>query len=363
MTSKKRVIKALDHQRPDIIPTDYWAVPETTQILLKKFGLKNEEQLLRKLGIDIRYVKPRYLKEDYQEQPDGSLHKRRDGNTFVDIWGVERRKVSWGKGSYLEVKREPLAQARNVKEIERYNWPNPKDFDFKSVSKQCTQYKDYAVICTGDRLTTRASVFKLAMYLRGMDRLLKDLYLNPKLVKALVAELTKFHLVHNRMIFEAAADKIDIFMLGDDFGSAKGPMISPDKFRKFFKTPLRKLIALSKKYGLKAMLHTDGGVRELIPDFIDIGLDILNPIQTSAKGMNPHQLKKEFGQDLCFHGSVDVQHTLPFGTEEQVKTEVWKRIDALGPDGFILAPSHNLQPDVPVQNIIAMYQSAQSYTP
>ena len=358
MNSQQRVICVIAHKSPDRIPVDYWAVPELTETLLEKFGLVNEEQLLEKLIIDIRYVKPSYIGSDFEEQPDGSLHRKLSDGTFVDIWGVRRKKVNWGKGSYLEMIESPLRDASSVKEIESHIWPRVEDFDYQSISRQCKKYKDLAIILTGDRLTTRASVFKLAMYLRGMDKLLMDLALNPKLVEALVAKLLEFHLEHNRRIFEAASKEIDIFMIGDDFGSENGLLLSPLMFRRFFKPALGCLIDLAKKFNLKTMLHTCGAVRELIPDLIEIGLDVLNPIQTRAKGMDPKKLKKEFGKDICFHGSMDVQKTLPFGTPDEIKRTVNSRIKTLGKGGgFILAPSHNLQPDIPIENIIAMYEA------
>ncbi|TKJ47566.1 hypothetical protein CEE34_03265 [Candidatus Aerophobetes bacterium Ae_b3a] len=358
MNSKERVLTAVAHSQPDRIPVDYWAVPELTETLLEKFGLVNEEQLLEKLKIDIRYVKPDYTSSDFEEQPDGSLHKRLSDGTFIDIWGVKRKKITWGRGSYLEVINSPLGGANSVKEIENHSWPDVGAFNYESILKQCLNYKDFAIICTGDRLTTRASIFKLAMYLRGMDKFFMDLALNPGLVEALVAKLLEFHLEHNRRIFEAAAKNVDIFMLGDDFGSENGLLISLAMFRKFFKPALQDLINLAKKFNLKTMLHTCGGVRELIPDLIEIGLDILNPIQTRAKGMDPKKLKKEFGKDICFHGSIDIQKTLPFGTPDEIKRTVNSHIKTLGEGGgFILAPSHNLQMDIPIDNIIAIYEA------
>ncbi|MFQ5835214.1 MAG: uroporphyrinogen decarboxylase family protein, partial [bacterium] len=341
----------------------YWAVPEVTEILLKKFGVRDEDEFLEILGVDIRYVKPSYTGSDFKEQPDGSLHRKLSNGTFVDIWGVKRKKVDWGRGSYLEVIESPLRDANNVKEIEDNTWPSVETFDYQSISRQCSKYKDLAIILTGDRLTTRASVFKLAMYLRGMDKFLMDLVLSPKLVEALVAKLLKFHLEHNRRIFQAAAKEIDIFMLGDDFGSENGLLISLPMFRRFFKPALRCLIDLAKKFNLKTMLHSCGGIRELIPDFIEIGLDILNPIQIQAKGMDPEDLKREFGHDICFHGSIDVQKELPFRSPDEIRKIVRSRIKILGKSGgFILAPSHNLQPDIPIDNIVAMYETKREYT-
>ena len=358
MNSKERVLTAVAHSQPDRIPVDYWAVPELTETLVKNFGLMNRDQLLEKLKIDIRYVKPDYISPDFEEQPDGSLHRGLSDGTFIDIWGVKRKRINWGKGSYLEMISSPLGEANSVREIENHSWPDVEAFNYESILKQCLNYKDFAIICTGDRLTTRASIFKLAMYLRGMDRFFMDLALNPGLVETLVAKLLEFHLEHNRRIFEAAAKHMDIFMLGDDFGSENGLLISLAMFRKFFKPALGDLINLAKKFDLKTMLHTCGGIRELIPDLIEIGLDILNPIQTRAKGMDPKKLKKEFGKDICFHGSVDVQKTLPFGVPDEIKRTVDSYVKTLGEGGgFILAPSHNLQMDIPIDNILAMYEA------
>jgi len=356
MNSKERVFAAIAHRSPDRVPVDYWAVPEVNETLLKKFGIEKENDLLNRLEVDLRYVKPSYTSSEFKEQPDGSLHRKLPDGTLVDIWGVRRKKVNWGKGSYLEMIESPLRDASSVKEIENYAWPSVEDFDYQSISRQCKKCEDLAIILTGDRLTTRASVFKLAMYLRGMDKLLMDLALNPKLVEALVAKLLEFHLEHNRRIFEASAKEIDIFMLGDDFGSENGLLLSPSMFRRFFKPALQCLIDLAKKFNLKTMLHSCGGVRELIPDFIEMGLDILNPIQIQAKGMDPEELKREFGGDICFHGSIDVQKELPFRTPEEIRKIVRSRINILGEDGgFILSPSHNLQSDIPVDNIIAVH--------
>ncbi len=363
MNSKQRVITTLNHQQPDRVPVDYWAVPEVDQILLEAFQLKNKEEILDKFEVDFRYVKPVYAGSDFEERPDGSLHRKLAEGRLVDIWGVKRKEIEWAKGTYLEVTRSPLAEIESVREIENYPLPEVKNFDYHSLSEQCDKYRDFGIIFTGDRLATRASVFKLAMYLRGIDNLLMDMISNPKLVEALVSRLLEFHLEHNRLIFEAATAKVGIFMMGDDFGSEKGLLISPSMFRKFFKPALRSLIDLAKRFSLKTMLHSCGGIRELIPDFIEIGLDILNPVQIRAKGMDPEDLKGEFGRNICFHGSIDVQEELPFRTPDEIRKIVKSRIKVLGENGgFILAPAHNLQSDIAIENIIAMYEAKREYT-
>lgn len=356
MNSKERVLATIAHQEPDRVPVDYWAVPEVTESLLEEFAVEEEHDLLSRLNVDIRYVNPSYTGSHFKERPDGSLHRELSNGTFVDIWGVKRKMVNWGKGTYLEMIESPLRDADNVKKIENHTWPSVEAFDYQSISRQCNKYKDLAIILTGDRLTTRASVFKLAMYLRGMEKFLMDLVLSPKLAEALVAKLLEFHLEHNRRIFQAAASEIDIFMLGDDFGTENGLLVGVPMFRRIFKPALRCLIDLAKEFGLKTMIHSCGAIRELIPDFIEMGLDILNPIQIRAKGMNPEDLQREFGKDICFHGSMDVQKELPFRTPEEIRKIVRSRIEVLGKNGgLILAPSHNLQPDVPMENILALY--------
>ena len=139
-------------------------------------------------------------------------------------------------------------------------------------------------------------------------------------------------------------------------------MISAEMFRRYFAPRLKEFATQAKSYGMKVMLHSCGGVRELIPDIIDIGVDILNPVQTNAKGMIPEELKAEFGDKLCFHGGIDIQHTLPFGTVEDVEKEVKDRIRVLGKDGgYILVSTHNIQTDTPIENIMKMYQVAADF--
>jgi len=359
MNSKERVKMAVSHSVPDRTPKDYWAVPETTERLINFFAVNNKEELLDKLGIDCRYIKPDYTGEVFSEEKDESLQQKLPDGNYKDIWGIIRKRVEWGRGSYLEVISSPFSEIETVKDIENYSWSDPEVFDYKGMKEKCSKkYRDKAVIFTGDRLTTRASVFKLALYLRGFENFFIDLATNEKLVCAIVEKLLKFHLIYAQKTFESAGDIIDIFMLGDDFGTETGPLISPGYFRKFFKNPLKQLIELGHKYDVKVMLHSCGGIKEFIPDFIEIGLDILNPVQPGAAGMAPDELKKEFGKDLCFHGAIDVQKVLPFGSPDEVREEVKEKIAILGKKGgFILAPSHNLQPDVSPENIAAMYEN------
>ena len=152
-------------------------------------------------------------------------------------------------------------------------------------------------------------------------------------------------------------DLADILMIADDYGTQSSLMMSQKHFREFFKEPTQALIELGKKYGLKIMLHCDGNVRELIPEFIDMGIDILNPIQNVGPDMDPKVLKREFGKDLCFHGAIDTQQDLPHLSPEEVTGDVRKKVEMLGKGGgYILSPTHMIQLDVPLENILKMYQ-------
>jgi uroporphyrinogen decarboxylase len=266
--------------------------------------------------------------------------------------------VDYSDGNYLEVEHYPLEGDIGISDIENYTWPDPDHYDYSVIPTLCEKYGDYAILNVGNRLN-RTSVLKAAMYLRGMQQLMIDMALNPPLVKVLLEKIADYYLAHNERIFKAGEGLIDIFMMGDDFGTQKGLLISPEMFRKFFAPKLKEFAAQAKSYGLKVMLHSCGSIRELIPDIIEIGVDILNPIQTHAKGMIPEELKKEFGDRICFHGGIDIQRTLPFGTTEDVEREVKHRIRILGKEGgYILASTHNIQSDTPIENVLRMYETA-----
>ncbi|UCG06806.1 MAG: hypothetical protein JSV83_23390, partial [Desulfobacterales bacterium] len=218
--------------------------------------------------------------------------------------------------------------------------------------------EQYAVICGADRLN-RTAQFKPAMYLRGIEKLLLDLTLNPVFVEALTQRLTDYYLEYNEKIFRKANGKIDIFFMGDDFGTQEGMFLSKEMWRKFFKPGFKKFIEQAHSYGIKVMHHTCGSVVELIPEFIECGLDILQSLQPRAKGMDLKKIKREYGNDIAFQGGIDIQDTMPFGTVEQVKDDVKRTIETLGPGGgYILCTSHNLQADTPIENILSMYETA-----
>jgi len=356
---RERVLAAIDHREPDRVPIDFWAVPEIMNRLQHHYGISDEERLLEYLGVDMRVVwGPSYAGLEMRCYADG---------TVEDLWGVRRRVITFGegekRGSYKELAFSPLASAMTVREIENYpGWPSPDWWDYSMIAEQCARFSGYCVGFAGDRLD-RTSQLKTAMYLRGIEQIMIDLVKNPALVECMLEHITAYYLEYNRRVFEAAGERIDVFMMGDDFGMQAGPMMSVAMWQRYFEKGFRAYIDLAHHYGIQVMHHTCGAVRPLIPLFIDAGLDILQSLQPRAADMDLAGLKREFGHDLVLHGSVDIQRTLPFGTPDDVRAEVRQRLEVGKPDGgFIICTAHNIQVDVPLTNVLALVEAYQEYT-
>ncbi len=350
MTSKERVLRAIDRELQDRTPVDFAGTADTVGKLEAHFDCSGYDSVLEHLGVDFRTVKPRYVGPELPRRADGS---------YRDVYGAWRRTVRFASGSYEEVVESPLAQAETVEEIRAFPMPRAEWFDFSDIAHQCEQYAQFAVLAGGTRndLDIRGySTFQTPTYLRPMEQLFQDLYTRPQLAQALFERFADFFLAFYEQLFQAARGGIDLFVVLDDYGGQQGPLVSRELWREFVRPHLKPGIDLAKSFGARVMLHSCGSVRALIPEFLELGVEVLDPIQVQAAGMAPGELAEEFGERLSFHGSIDVQHTLPFGTPEDVRAEVAQRVATLGRNhGFILAPSHNIQPDTPVANVLALY--------
>jgi len=359
MDARERVSLTLAHKEPDRVPIDYWATKEINRKLLSHMGFSTQENLLQHFDVDFRYIDgPMYIGPEPQVHEDGSVE---------DHWGVPRVRVKVGSGEetgeYQEVINFPLSEATSVDQIRDYpKWPNPDWFDYQPVREQVAQARatGKVVVFMGDRMN-RCAQLKPAMYVRGIEQILLDLALNPEIAEYIFQRVAAFYLEYSRRTFEAADGGIDIFMTGDDFGTQKGLFMSPDMWRRFLRPGFKAFIELGKRYGCTIAHHSCGSIQPIIPDLIECGLDILNPIQPEARDMAGADLKKLFGDALCFHGSISIQRTLPFGTPDDVRNEVRDRFEALGPGGgFIFCTAHNIQADTPVENVEALFEAYQA---
>ncbi len=344
MTSKERWRATIAKKGVDHIPTDYWGTPEITDKLLQELKCKNPDELWAKLNID-RVV-----------GVGGDLHDpHAKERGKADIWGMEWRKVNYanGAGTYDEIARNPLAKITSVKEMEDYPWPDPKWWTFENVLDKCLEYKGRPI---------QGSYFEpmwLYSYMRGMEQAMSDFYENPEMVEAALERIFQIHYELNEKTLIAAKGNIDIAYIAEDLGTQESLLYSPAIFRKFLKPRMKKMMELVHKHGAYVMTHSDGAILAIIPDLVEIGVDILNPIQWRCAGMDRQVLKKTFGAKLCFHGAMDNQQTLPFGTVAEVRQEVRDNIRILGEGGgYILSPCHNIQSITPVENIVAMYDEA-----
>ncbi|MFH1570714.1 MAG: uroporphyrinogen decarboxylase family protein [Gemmatimonadota bacterium] len=355
MDSRERTFLALSFQEPDRVPVDCWMSAGFEDKLRRVTG-ETRLAFLDRHDVDLRYIDgPRYV--------GPPLRRFRDG-TDEDIWGVRRQvvqvDVGGGRETYHEVSVSPLAGVATPEEVEAHgHWPSPDWFDYTPVEAQCRAIRDQGRVAVfqGDRLN-RLAQLKPAMYLRGVERIFLDLVERPAVARAVIGRIRRFYLEYAERLFAAAAGQLDLVLTGDDFGSQRGPLMSPAMWRDFLGEGFAAYTDLAHASGLQVMHHTCGSVRPLIPDLLDRGLDVLQSLQPEAEDMDPARLKVQFGRRLAFHGGISVQHTLPHGAPADVRREVALRLAALGVGGgYILGTSHNLQADVPLENAEALFRA------
>jgi uroporphyrinogen decarboxylase len=313
------------------------------------------EAFLDRYDVDLRYIPgPAYIGSPLE-----------DGR---DIWGVRRTQIEvevpGGTESYSEVAESPLAAMESVEQIEAYaGWPSPDDFDYSIVETQCDAIRAErrAVVFMGDRLN-RVAQLKPAMYLRGIENTFLDLAVRPEIVQAILTQIRTFYMAYLERILDAARGKVDIVLTGDDFGSQKGLLISPDAWRTFIRPGFAAYVDLIKSYDAAAMHHTCGSVVDLVPDLIACGLDVLQSIQPEADGMSLADLVARYGGELCFHGGISIQQTMPFGTPDEVRAAVREIAEVAKPDGgYIFGTAHNIQADTRVKNVLTLLSAYHTY--
>lgn len=377
MTSRERVLTTLRHQEPDRIPFDLGStgstginadtyvrlrrllgLPEREPVLsdLKQHLARVDEDLLQRLEVDTRGV---------QRRPGSSYHFELQEDAeyyyYTDEWGITYRKPKAG-GLYFDIVRSPLAEARTVADVERHPWPDPTDEQrIGSAVAEAERVARETDCCLVVGCIT-AGLLEMGCWLRGFENFYMDLAMGSAVGEAVLEKLTEIKLAYWGALLPRLGENVDVVRQGDDYGGQQGLLISRETFRKYFFPRLRRIFEFLKKTARKEVftfLHSCGSVREVIPDFIECGVDILNPVQVAAAGMDTKELKKEFGRDLTFWGGgIDTQHVLPHGSAEEIREEVRRRIDDLAPGGgFVFATVHNIQGDVPPENVLTMWET------
>lgn len=353
MRRRERVLAAIERREPDVIPVGLKATDDVLTRLYSHFGVDELSGLLGVLPVDTHgcFNNCRYgVYPTYVGGPSMVLYPESyaDG-TWDTIYGYKRHWVSSFGGRTDEVIENPLANAKSVAGVEAYEWPEADWFDYSTLSRQCQDVGDYAVLFNLGGLGCVANLI-------GFERMLVDMLRDPTFVEACFDRLTHFYVEFLDRVLTAAAGGIDIICIQDDFGTQQGPLISFDLYRRFYKPYHKRMFDVAHRHRAKAMMHSCGAVFDFIPELIEIGVDILDPIQTNAAGMDPTRLKAEFGSALCFHGGIDTQDTLVNGSPEDVRRHIDSLVAALaGGGGYILAPSHYIQADAPFENVLAMF--------
>ena len=343
MNSKERWIATLQRKPVDRVPFDMWATNEVFEKLCKHFSCQMKYELFDKLEIDTPYIiGPRYIGPELKPG--------------FDIWGVKYKKVDYGTGIYNEAVYAPLGNIKTLKDIKDYNWPNADNYDYSNIRIEVKKNSHRPI------QACHIEPFLLYSRMRGLEQAMMDLVENLELVDCAFNFMFDFVTRQFERILENADGRVDITLPSEDLGSQTGPLFSLEIFRRLHKPRFKKYIDLAHQANVFTFFHSDGACRDFIPELIEIGVDILNPIQWNCLGMDREGLKKDFGESLIFHGGVENQSVLPFGTPEDVRKEVRECFDTLGVNGgYICAPCHNIQPNTPLENILAMYEEAQEY--
>lgn len=341
--SRERVLKAVKHIQPDRTPTDFQAVSEIWGRLYSHFKTNDIKDVIDKLNIDCVWVDPEVLRP-YAEKDNEGL--------FIGWGGSKFKLVENEYGFHQEVVHYVLDGCETITEIDNaLCLPDLNEYDFSVIGQTCQKFDDKFL------LGGFASSFYYPTQVRNMEDLLVDLVINPGLAKHIIKRCFDWHMDYHERLLKAAAGRLDAMQIADDFATQLDLLISVEMFREYFKKPMSEYIALAKSYGAIPFFHCCGSAYHLIKEFIDIGIEILDPVQTAANNMDPEKLKTEFGTYITFHGAGETQHILPHGNCDEVRENARFLSKTLGSGGgYIMSSCHFFQSDVPVNNILAFYE-------
>jgi uroporphyrinogen decarboxylase len=343
LTSRERVLTAFAHEEPDRVPAWCGASEEFWTKAKRELNLDDEGLRLR-FGDDFRRVYAKY---------NGPEFVLSEAATSRTVFGVERRGLGYGQPI-----NHPLTEA-SLEEIHDYPWPDPAWMDVSNVKAEADSYNGEFAILGGDW----SPFWHDAIDLLGMENLYIKMYSQPELVDAVFQHLVDYYAASSERIFDAAAEAIDVFFIGNDFGSQAGPLLGPDLFGRFILPSLKRLIDLGHAYHLKVQLHCCGGFAPLIPLMIEAGLDGLHAVQPNCHGMDLRKLKSEFGDKILFNGAIDSHNVLIDGTLETVRQKIREVLQIMMPGGgYVAGASHDtILEETPLENVIAMFDAVSEF--
>ncbi|RKX28255.1 MAG: hypothetical protein DRP71_17570 [Verrucomicrobia bacterium] len=348
MTSKERVERAFAHQEPDRVPIDYLANPAIDQRMKDHFGLAGADDLgLRDaLQVDFLGVEPHYTGPD--------LHQPVADRT-IDMWGIHRIWIEHDSGGYWDYCDFPLQEA-SLEEIEAWPFPSADDFDYGRVAAECAAESDRYIMLGhpgfGDIINTTSM-------LRGMETVLMDLAAGEPETLRLIERRIDIQLETMRRALDAAKGGIDLIWIGEDLGTQQSPLVSKQLFRNYIRPQLERFVHLANTYDLPTMVHSCGSSSWAYPDFIEMGVRVVDTLQPEAVDMAPAYLKETYGHNLSFHGCISTAGPVAAGTRDETIASVEEVLAVMMPDGgYALSPTHMLQDNSPTENVLAVYETA-----
>ena len=345
MTSRERVMQAFEHKETDKVPRwcgasdEFWAKAKSELDL-------DDEGLRRRFGDDFRRVYSRYK---------GPSHELGENITWESPFGVQRKGIGYGQPTS-----HPLADITSVKDAENYPWPDPDWVETGHIKDDAKQWGGEYAVLGGEWSPFWHDVIDLV----GHERLYFMMYDYPETAEYLFSKVTDYYYQVSKRTFEEASGMVDIFFIGNDLGGQNGPLLGVDLFRRFLLPPIKRLIDLGHRHGLKVMMHCCGGYRPLIPDMIKAGMDGLHALQPDAAGMEPAKLKRDFGGSILLNGGIDSKRVLIDGeSPEWVRQETVKTLEIMAPGGgYIGGASHDtILEETPVKNVLAMFDAIEDF--
>ncbi len=346
VTPRERWLALFAGERTDRIPTDYWATDEVTRRLFRDLGCTTIEELYSALHIDgIIPVEPPRTLAHFPGDPE------------ADLWGLRRTSIDYGGGVYEEFANHPLAHMTCIEELDGYAWPSADDHDYEAYRAMLSQVPAH-------RLVRSCSFEPYLLYcaLRGLELAMMDLIAEPEFAMAALKRIFDYHYDLAERTFAIGKGRVDVTYVAEDLGGQTALLMSLPQIRKFFLPNQKKMADLARSFGIHVFYHTDGAVRNVIPDLLNVtGIELLNPIQWRCPGMDREGLVRDFGSKVIFHGAMDNQQTLPFGSAADVHQEVLDNIEIFRSARWVCAPCHNLQPVTSTEKIVTMYDTIHKY--